>query len=308
MLKNKKVIVIVGPTCSGKTEVAISLSGKIPSEIISADSRQVYKLLNIGTAKPTPEELQKTKHHFIDFLNPNEIYNVSKFEKDVLTKIDELLKNNKTPIIVGGSGLYIRAIVDGIFDVVDTDEEYRKKLMKEREKFGNDFLLEKLKKIDPKSAAKLIPQNWKRIIRALEVYKLTGEPIWKLQEEYKRETNFNFQQFGLNWQRETLYKNIELRVDKMIELGLVEEVKEILALGFKKNLNALNTVGYKEIIEFLDEKISLERAIELIKRNTRRYAKRQLTWFRKDKRIRWLDINDKKDLSKVTQSIIEDIS
>ena len=308
MLKNKKVIVIVGPTCSGKTEVAISLSGKIPSEIISADSRQVYKLLNIGTAKPTPEELQKTKHHFIDFLNPNEIYNVSKFEKDVLTKIDELLKNNKTPIIVGGSGLYIRAIVDGIFDVVDTDEEYRKKLMKEREKFGNDFLLEKLKKIDPKSAAKLIPQNWKRIIRALEVYKLTGEPIWKLQEEYKRETNFNFQQFGLNWQRETLYKNIELRVDKMIELGLVEEVKEILALGFNKNINALNTVGYKEIIEYLDKKISLERAIELIKRNTRRYAKRQLTWFRKDKRIKWLDINDKKDLSKVTQSITEDIS
>ena len=308
MLKNKKVIVIVGPTCSGKTEVAISLSEKIPSEIISADSRQVYKLLNIGTAKPTPEELQKAKHHFIDFLNPNEIYNVSKFEKDVLTKIDELLKNNKTPIIVGGSGLYIRAIVDGIFDVVDTDEEYRKKLMKEREKFGNEYLLEKLKKVDPKSAAKLIPQNWKRIIRALEVYKLTGEPIWKLQEEYKRETNFNFQQFGLNWQRKTLYKNIELRVDKMIELGLVEEVKEILALGFKKNLNALNTVGYKEIIEFLDEKISLERAIELIKRNTRRYAKRQLTWFRKDKRIKWLDINDKKDLSKVTQSIIEDIS
>ncbi len=308
MLKNKKVIVIVGPTCSGKTEVAISLSEKIPSEIISADSRQVYKLLNIGTAKPTPEELQKAKHHFIDFLNPNETYNVSKFEKDALTKIDVLLKNNKIPIIVGGSGLYIRAIVDGIFDVVDTDEEYRKKLMKEREKFGNEYLLEKLKKVDPKSAAKLIPQNWKRIIRALEVYKLTGEPIWKLQEEYKRETNFNFQQFGLNWPRKILYKNIELRVDKMIELGLVEEVKEILALGFNKNINALNTVGYKEIIEYLDKKISLERAIELIKRNTRRYAKRQLTWFRKDKRIKWFDINDKEDLSKIIQSILKDIS
>ena len=308
MSKAKKVIVIVGPTCSGKTGVAISLAEKIPSEIISADSRQVYKYLTIGTAKPTMEERKRAKHHFVDFLEPDENYNVSKFEKDVLQKIEELHKKKLIPIAAGGSGLYIRAIVDGIFDVVDTDEKYRAELMTLREKHGNEYLLEKLKKYDPKSAEKLIPQNWKRIIRALEVYKLTGEPIWKLQAEYKREARFNFFQYGLNWNRETLYKNIELRVDKMIEQGLVDEVKEILALGFKKNLNALNTVGYKEIIEYLDRKITLERAIELIKRNTRRYAKRQLTWFRKDKRIKWLDINNKEDLSKVTQSIIEDIS
>jgi tRNA dimethylallyltransferase len=308
MPKFPKVIVIVGPTCSGKTEVAISVAEKFPSEIISADSRQVYKYLTIGTAKPTPEEIQKVEHHFVDFLNPDENYNVSKFEKDVLKKIDKLHKNNKIPIVVGGSGLYIRAVVDGIFDIVDTDEDYRTKLMEEKEKYGNEFLYEKLKKVDSKSVENLIPQNWKRIIRALEVYKLTGEPIWKLQKEYKRETNLNFIQYGLNWERETLYKNIELRVDKMIEAGLVIEVERILQLGYNKNINALNTVGYKEIIEYLDGKITLPRAIELIKRNTRRYAKRQLTWFRKDKRIKWFDVKSKNDFSKITQSILSDIS
>ena len=303
-----KVIVIAGPTCSGKTDLAISLAGKIPSEIISADSRQVYKYLTIGTAKPTEKELQKVKHHFVDFLNPDENYNVSKFEKDVLKQIGQIIDNKRTPIIVGGSGLYIRAIVDGIFDVVDTDEKYRMELMNYRKKFGNEFLYEELKKVDPESAKNLIPQNWKRIIRALEVYKLAGKPIWKLQQEYKRETNLQFFQYGLNWERKILYKNIELRVDKMIKSGLVDEVKNILKLGYSKDINALNTVGYKEIIEYLEGKTTLERAIELIKRNTRRYAKRQLTWFRKDKRIKWFDINKKNDLKKITESIAADIS
>ncbi len=303
-----KVIVIAGPTCSGKTDLAISLAGKIPSEIISADSRQVYKYLTIGTAKPTEKELQKVKHHFVDFLNPDENYNVSKFEKDVLKQIGQIIDNKRTPIIVGGSGLYIRAIVDGIFDVVDTDEKYRMELMNYRKKFGNEFLYEELKKVDPESAKNLIPQNWKRIIRALEVYKLAGKPIWKLQQEYKRETNLQFFQYGLNWERKILYKNIELRVDKMIKSGLVDEVKNILKLGYSKDINALNTVGYKEIIEYLEGKTTLERAIELIKRNTRRYAKRQLTWFKKDKRIKWFDINKKNDLKKITESIAADIS
>ncbi len=302
-----KVIVIIGPTCSGKTDLAISLGGKIPSEIISADSRQVYKYLTIGTAKPTEKELQKVKHHFVDFLNPDENYNVSKFEKDVLKQIGQIIDNKRTPIIVGGSGLYIRAIVDGIFDVVDTDEKYRMELMNYRKKFGNEFLYEELKKVDPESAKNLIPQNWKRIIRALEVYKLAGKPIWKLQQEYKRETNLQFFQYGLNWERKILYKNIELRVDKMIKSGLVDEVKKILKLGYSKDINALNTVGYKEIIEYVEGKTTLERAIELIKRNTRRYAKRQFTWFGKDKRIKWFNINKKNDLKKIAESIAADI-
>ncbi|MCP5061828.1 MAG: tRNA (adenosine(37)-N6)-dimethylallyltransferase MiaA [Ignavibacteriae bacterium] len=300
-------IVIVGPTCSGKTDLAISLAEKIRAEIISADSRQIYKHLTIGTAKPTEVELTKIKHHFVDFLEPNVNYNVSKFEKYALSVIEKLQKNNQTPIVVGGSGLYIRAIIDGIFDTVDTDEEYRLRLMKQREEYGNEYLLEKLKKVDPKSALKLIPQNWKRIIRALEVYKITSKPIWELQQEYKREVNIEFLQYGLNWERETLYDNINLRVDKMIDEGLVEEVKSILEMGFDKKVNALNTVGYKEVIEYLDEKISLERAIELIKRNTRHYAKRQLTWFRKDERVKWFDIKSKEDIPKITKSILIDI-
>ena len=302
-----KPIVIVGPTCSGKTDLAISLAEKLLAEIISADSRQIYKHLTIGTAKPTQNELQKVKHHFIDILEPDVNYNVSKFEKDALAIIEDLQNNNQTPIIVGGSGLYIRAIVDGIFDAVDTDEEYRSELMNQREEFGNDYLFEELINVDPESAQKLIPQNWKRIIRALEVYKITGKPIWKLQQEYKRETNIEFQQYGLNWERETLYDNINLRVDKMIDEGLVGEVKSILEMGFDKKANALNTVGYKEIIEYLDEEISLERAVELIKRNTRHYAKRQLTWFRKDERVKWINIKSKSDFPKITQSILNDI-
>jgi len=303
----KKAIVIIGPTCSGKTELAISLAEKLQAEIISADSRQIYKLLTIGTAKPTIEELSKIKHHLVDFLEPDINYNVSKFEKDALLKIDNLHQHRQTPILVGGSGLYIRGVVDGIFDTVDTDEEYRKQLTKEKEEFGNEYLLEKLKKVDSVSAEKLLPQNWKRIIRALEVFKITGEPIWKLQQEYKREVSIEFQQYGLNWEREILYENINQRVDKMIEEGLVDEVKLILEKGFDKKVNALNTVGYKEIIEYLDGEISLERAIELIKRNTRHYAKRQLTWFRKDERVKWFDIKSKNEFPKIIQSILKDI-
>ncbi len=300
-----KVAVIVGPTCSGKTSLSLSLAKQLNSEIISADSRQIYKYLNIGTAKPSIKELKSVKHHLIDFLDPIEDYNVSKFEKDALQKISRIINNKKIPIVVGGSGLYIRAIVDGIFDTVDTDESIRENLMDERKKFGNDYIYEKLKKFDSKTASTLLPQNWKRIIRALEVYFITGTPIWKHQEEYKREVDLTFLQFGLNWDRKVLYENIENRVDEMIELGLVEEIKSLLENGYTKELNALNTVGYKEIIEYLEDKISLERAVELIKRNTRRYAKRQLTWFRKDERIKWLDVNAKKDLEKISSDIYQ---
>lgn len=302
-----KVIIIVGPTCSRKTDLSLNLSKKITSEIISADSRQFYKYLNIGTAKPTAEELDKSTHHLIDFLKPTDDYNASMFEKDSLTIIENLLSEKKTPIVVGGSGLYIKALIDGIFDNVEIDPAIKEKLLKQRKEFGNEFLLEELKKVDIQSAFKLLPQNWKRIIRALEVYHSTGEPIWKHQEKYKRENSFDFLQFGLNWDREILYKNIEARVDKMIELGLVEEVKSILDKGISPIANSLNTVGYKEIIKYFNNKISLERAIELIKRNTRRYAKRQMTWFRKDERIKWFDVNSKTDLSKIAQLILEEI-
>jgi len=302
----KPVIVIVGPTCSGKTDIGIKLAEKISGEIISADSRQIFKLLNIGTATPSEPELNSTKHHFINMLYPDEKYDVSVFEKEALHVIEQIQKNGKYPIIVGGSGLYIKAIIDGIFDV-GSDAEYRESLMLLRQKNGNEYLYSKLKEKDPESAAKMLPSNWKRFIRALEVLYVTGKPIWQVQKEHDRETNLNFIQFGLSWKREELYNNINNRVEQMINTGLVNEVKYILQQGYSSELNSLNTVGYKEVVSYLNNQISLERAVELIKRNTRRFAKRQMTWFRKDDRIKWLEVSNKINLDKIAVEIMTSI-
>ncbi len=299
-----KVIVIAGPTCSGKSDLALQLARKLKSEIISADSRQVFKYLNIGTAKPGRSELSVIKHHFIDELDPAEDFNVSKFENRALKIIDDLFERDINPIVAGGSGLYIKALIDGIFDEVDTDEEYRKLLHEWKNKYGNEYLYEKLTTIDPVSAEKMLPQNWKRVMRALEVFHLTGKPIWQFHQKYEREERFNFVQFGIEWERSKLYDRINNRVESMIADGLVDEVKKILEMGYSSNLNSLITVGYKEIIEYMSGSITLERAIELIKRNTRRYAKRQLTWFRKDERIEWIKFNDDTDFSNVADYII----
>jgi tRNA dimethylallyltransferase len=304
----RKVLVIVGPTCSGKTEVAIKVAKKLNSEIISADSRQIYKFLDIGTAKPDESQLAEVKHHFIDELTPDEEFNVSKFETRALLVITTLINNNRIPIVAGGSGLYIKALVDGIFDIVDTDPDYRKKLQIIREEHGNESLYAKLLEVDPVSAKKMLPQNYKRVIRALEVFYLTGIPVWKHQEEHKRSNDIEFLQFGLEWERNTLYKNIELRVDKMLSKGLIKEVKILKDKGFNPGMNALNTVGYKELFDYLDGKISLDRALELIKRNSRRFAKRQLTWFRADKRINWIKIDNRVTLDNAPNIILNSLN
>jgi len=304
------VIVIVGPTCSGKTNLGLTLSQLILSEIISADSRQIYKYLNIGTAKPSKLQLEKVPHHLIDILDPSENYDASLFEKDAERIIDQIKNKNKIPIVIGGSGLYIKALIDGIFQTADKNEDYRKELLQKRKELGNEFLYEELKKVDSVSAEKMLPQNWKRVMRALEVYHTTGEPIWKHHQKQSSSTEnkYKFKQFGLNWERKILYENIDKRVDEMIENGFVDEVKNILEIGYDKNLNSLNTVGYKEIIQHLDGKISLERAIELIKRNTRHYAKRQMTWFRKDKRIYWFDVNELNELDQFAEQIVASLN
>jgi len=304
----RRVIIIIGPTCSGKTKLSLHLAEKLNSEIISADSRQIYRLLNIGTAKPTKKELEKVKHHFVDTLNPDETFNVSRYEIEALKIIDDLHRKAIVPVVAGGSGLYIKALVDGIFNEVDTDEEYRQELLAEKEKFGNEYIYQKLMEVDKTSADTMLPQNWKRVIRALEVIHLTGEPIWKFHERHKREVNIEFLQYGLNWNRELLYENINNRVDKMISAGLLEETKSLLARGYSQELNALNTVGYKEIIAHLKGEYDLDRATELIKRNTRRYAKRQMTWFRKDSRIKWFEIEKEEELEKIADTIIQGIS
>jgi len=301
----RSVIVIVGPTCSGKTHLGILLAKILNSEILSADSRQFYNKLNIGTAKPTKKQLAEVNHHFINILEPEENYNVSDFEKKIDEVIENLLGRSLIPIVVGGSGLYIKALVDGIFDTVDKDLEYREKLLNYKNQFGNEYLYNLLKKTDPVSAEKMLPQSWKRVMRALEVYHLSGEQIWKHHERQTKEKKYSFIQIGLNWDRETLYKNINERVDMMIDNGLVKEVEGLLADGYNKEINSLNTVGYKEIISYLNNEISIERAIELIKRNTRRYAKRQMTWFRKDDRIEWFDLDEQSELENISKKIVE---
>ena len=277
----------------------------INSEIISADSRQVYKYLDIGTAKPSISDLKRVKHHFIDELDPNEDFNVSIFSERANDIIQKLIAKNIIPLVVGGSGLYVKAVIDGITESADTNKEIRTELLELRQKHNNEYLYNELKKVDEISASKMLPQNWKRVMRALEVYRLTGKPIWQHHSERNDFVKFNHQQVGLLWDRKTLYQNIELRVEEMIEIGFVEEVKRLLESGYSKTLNALNTVGYKEIIQYLENEISLERAIELIKRNTRRYAKRQMTWFNKDKRITWYPVHQQSDLICICDKIVK---
>jgi tRNA dimethylallyltransferase len=301
----RKVIVIAGPTCSGKTSLSLLLAGKLHSEIISADSRQFYKYLNIGTAKPDKVILKKVKHHFISILEPDEYFNVSIYEKQALNIIEEMLKKNMVPIVAGGSGLYIKAITEGIFDAADLNEDLRERFNKIRNELGNEGLYQELKKVDPESASGMLPQNWKRVMRALEVFYTTGESIRKFYELQKREVNLDFRIYGLNWERRKLYSNIESRVDEMLDNGLIEEIKYILNKGYNRSLNSLNTVGYKEIISYLDGEISLERGVELIKRNTRRYAKRQMTWFRKVEGIKWVNVSSFDDLEQISEDIIK---
>jgi tRNA dimethylallyltransferase len=298
-----KFLAIVGPTASGKTALSILLAEKEGGEIISADSRQIYRYLDIGTAKPTPEELNRISHQFINILNPDQYYNAAEYGQQARAKIEELLKQNKQPILVGGSGLYIRAVIDGFFEGPGKNSEIREQLEHEAHTLGSEILFERLKKIDPISAAKMDPTKMRRVIRALEVYYTTGKPISNLHSTQEIKIPFEAVQFGLEWERKALYHRIERRVDGMLENGLIDEVRGLLEKGYSRGVNALNTVGYKEVFDFIDRKIAKEEMIRLIKQNTRRFAKRQLTWFRADKRIRWIPVNDETDWKEIAENI-----
>lgn len=302
--KNEKVLFIVGPTCSGKSLLAIKIAEKLNGEIVSADSRQIYKYMDIGTAKPTQDQLQKIKHHFIDELYPDQEFSAGEYSKQARERIEMIFKQKKIPIVVGGSGLYIEALIDGIFDSPPVDKNIRKRLYELYHEDGAEAMLEKLKEIDPRSAERMTTTNIRRIIRALEVYELTGLPISELQ---KRRVPADFMpvQIGLNWRRDKLYERINKRVDDMVSSGLIDEVRRILDMGYSYKLNALQTVGYKEVINYLWRKISFVEMVEVIKRNTRRYAKRQLTWFRHDSKIRWIDVESEDEIDHLKEKIIE---
>jgi tRNA dimethylallyltransferase len=294
--------VLAGPTASGKTAVSLLLAPRLGAEIISADSRQVYSVLDIGTAKPSPDERSSVPHHFVGELLPDEGFNAGTYGIRGREVAEELFRRGKVPLVVGGSGLYIQALVDGFFEGVPADPEIREGLERRLREEGAQALLDELGRVDPVSAARMLPTNSRRIVRALEVHRVTGIPISELQKN-RSGINFHAVFAGLRWDRKLLYDRINRRVDRMIGLGLVDEAKELRARGYGPHLTALQTPGYTEVFAHLDGLLSYEEMVSLIKRNSRRYAKRQLTWFRKDARIRWFDLRGEEDIPEAAEQI-----
>ena len=291
-------LVIVGATATGKTSVAIKLAKKISGEIISADSRQIYKYLTVGTAKPQGYDIP---YHLVDFLEPKEKFSAGEFVRLAEEFIEKIAARGKQPIIVGGTGLYIKTLIDGIVRLPSADEKLRQKLHKLVETRGKKHLHMLLKKFDPASAEKIHPNNTVRIIRALEVYYLTGKPIshWhKIHPCHSEpavageESRFQFKIFGLEWQRDVLYERINNRVNWMLDNGMIEETRKLIKKGYQKDCPALQSLGYKWVLDYLENKIDYNKMQQLIMRDTRHYAKRQGTWFKKDKRINWIKLKE----------------
>ena len=301
-LGEKICFVIVGPTAVGKTEFAINLAEHLKTSIISADSRQCYKELKIGVARPTPQELAKVPHYFIASHSIKENLSVIDFEKYALEKADEIFKKSNYLVVVGGTGLYIKAFCEGLDDIPSADLNYRAELTAEYEKNGLEWLKEKIKIIDPLFFKEGEMENPRRILRALEVMHQTKKSILSFHEHNKKVRPFKIIKIGLDLPREQLYKKINSRVYEMMHAGFINEAEKLLPYW---KSNALQTVGYKEIFDFLDQKFSLERTIDLIKQNTRKYAKRQLTWFKKDDSVIWFDANDK---AKVLKEVLKMIN
>ncbi len=303
---NNKVLVIAGPTATGKTALSVRLAKELNTEIISADSIQIYKKLNIGSAKPNEVEKQGVVHHLMDFLEPVGTYSVADYVKDAKEKIDDILTQNKVPIITGGTGLYISSLVDNVeFSDADADTSVRERLNKELEELGIEAMHKRLEEIDPESADAIHPNNTKRVIRALEIYETTGKTKKELEKVSKLRTSpYDFCLIGLNCERELLYERINKRVDIMIKRGLFQEVKDLLSSGVPKNAQSIQGIGYKEVVMALNGEITEDECIELIKKNSRNYAKRQLTWFRRSD-YKWFDCLDKDLYEKVRKHIGE---
>lgn len=290
----QKLIVVAGPTASGKTRLAIDIAKSVNGEIVNADSMQIYKYMNIGSAKPTLEEQSEAKHHLIDFLDPDEEFSVADYTDLAHKVIAEIASRGKVPIMCGGTGLYINSVVNDItFGEIETDYKLREELNELAKQHGSQYLLDILKEFDPVSAQRLHPGNLRRIVRAIEFYRTTGIPISEHQEMTKqKESRYEPLMLCVKWDREVLYDRINKRVDIMMNDGLLDEVKQLMEMGYTKELNSMKGIGYKEIIDYFEGNMSLEDTVNLIKQSSRRYAKRQLTWFRRDKRIHWLDANE----------------
>jgi tRNA dimethylallyltransferase len=305
MIARKTLIIIAGPTATGKTGASIELAKHMDIEIISADSRQIFKYLNIGTAKASKEEQAAVPHHFIDIVEPDELYSAGRFGDEAAQVCAEMFERGKIPCVVGGSGLYIKALVDGLFE-----EEKSPELMKIREDlnlefndYGIDPIFDRLIKVDQASANLYADKNPRRIIRAMEYYELNKQPISEAHCVKQTQRYFNPIYFAINYDRDKLYERINLRSELMWDGGLIEETKKVLEMGFERDCNSLNSPGYKEAIEFLDGKLNEKEALDRMKMMTRRYAKRQFTWFRKIENIEWIEGSSEELAEKIVREI-----
>ena len=299
---NRHLITIIGPTAIGKTNLAIKIADYFKTEIVSADSRQFYKEMNIGTAKPSNSELNSIKHHLINNKSINDNYNISDYEKDALKSIKSIFNKNDAAILVGGSGLYINTVLYGLDEIPGISDEIRSSLYLDLELKGIKKLQKELKLLDPASYSDIDINNPRRLIRALEVSISTGKSYSSFLKKKKKKRDFNIIVLGINQERSELYNKINTRVDNMIESGLINEVKELYNL---KGLNALNTIGYREVFNYIEDKYSLDECISEIKKNTRRYAKRQLTWFKSIDNVEWItpDYNFEKIIAYINSLI-----
>lgn len=306
---NNNLIVIAGPTGVGKTDLSICVADKIEGEIISADSRQIYRYMDIGTAKVEKEYRDKIKHHMIDIVDPNEEFSVSDFKKITMEIIDDINKKGKIPLLVGGTGLYINSIVYEIdFTNVASNKTIREHYESILLEKGKQFLYELLMEKDYDTATKLNINDTKRIIRALEVYDVTKIPMSKQNKDFRKPSSkYNLIMYLLYMDRSKLYDRINARVDKMLKDGLIDEVETLLKLEYEKSLNSMQGIGYKEIVDYLENRISLDEAVELIKKRSRNYAKRQLTWFKRDERYKWINIDEFSDVESLCVWIYSDI-
>ncbi|MGN0298604.1 MAG: tRNA (adenosine(37)-N6)-dimethylallyltransferase MiaA [Lachnospiraceae bacterium] len=303
----RKLIILTGPTAVGKTATSISFAQKIGGEIVSADSMQVYRHMDIGSAKIMPEEMQGVPHHLIDVLDPSEEFNVVRFQQMALEAMEGIYQRGHIPIVTGGTGFYIQALLNGIeFEDTEENTEFRIQMEQIAEEKGNVYLHEQLKKVDPKSAETIHPNNRKRVIRALEYFTQTNTPISEHNEEQReKEAAYDFVYFVLNRNREELYLRIDQRVDMMMKQGLLEEVKWLAAQGCTKDMVSMKGLGYKELLTYLDGECSLEEAIYTLKRDTRHFAKRQLTWFRREKSVTWICVEDYPDTESLVEHLIK---
>ena len=287
----REIIVICGPTAVGKTKYAIETALHVGGEVVSCDSMQLYKYMDIGSAKPTPEEQAQVKHHLVDEINPGEPFSVAKYQKMAKEAIEDIFARGKTPVIAGGTGLYLNALLyDMDFSAPPRDEAYREQLYKDAEEFGSIYLHNKLQMVDPDAAARIHPNNIKKVVRALEAAE-EGHKVKDFATELQPTKDYSYRLIGLTRDRAELYDRINQRVDMLVDMGLLEEVKGLLDMGLSEVDISMKGIGYKEIIGYYHGEYDLEEAIRLVKKNTRRYAKRQLTWFRRYEDMQWFDIS-----------------